>query len=105
MKAAGDGLNDHAQGHGFTVARGTFSGAEAKADTVTTSWRRLSDEAHEHADARSGQAPPVKVNEPQQAATWENEGGQSALPTEPLRILIVDDDIKSSSSLELMLDA
>ncbi len=72
---------------------------------MTTSWRRLSDEAHKHADTRSGQAPPVKVNESQQMATWENEGGQSALPTEPLRILIVDDDIESSSSLELMLDA
>ncbi len=36
---------------------------------------------------------------------WENEGGQSALPTGPARILIVDDDIKSSSSLELLLRA
>jgi CheY-like chemotaxis protein len=79
--------------------------AAAKADTVTTSWRRPSDQAHKHADTRSGQAPPVKVNESQQVATWENEGGQSALPREPLRILIVDDDIESSSSLELMLEA
>ena len=77
-------------------------------DKVTTSWRRLSDEPRKHADARgtcSGDAPPAKVNESQQVATWENEGGQSALSTEPLRILIVDDDIESSSSLELMLDA
>lgn len=72
---------------------------------MTTSWRRLSDEAHKHADARGGQASPVKVNEAQQVATWENEGGQSALPMEPLRILIVDDDIESCSALELMLDA
>jgi DNA-binding response OmpR family regulator len=45
-------------------------------DTETTSWRRLSDLAHKHADSCS-----------------------------PVRILIVDDDIKSSGSLELMLNA
>jgi len=81
-------------------------------DTVTSSWRRLSDEPRKCADARTacrGPAPPVDVNEAQQVATWENEGGHSQLPTErltePLRILIVDDDIESSSSLELMLRA
>ena len=77
-------------------------------DRVTTSWRRLSDEPQKHAGVyslRSGQAPPVQVNEVQQMAAWENEGGQSALPTEPVRILVVDDDIESSSSLELMLRA
>lgn len=89
----------------ITLTRGAFSVAGAKADTVTTSWRRLSDEAHKRANARSGQTPPVKVSESRQVAAWENEGGQSALPTEPLRILIVDDDIESSSALELMLDA
>ena len=79
-----------------------------KMGTVTTSWRRLGDEPQKHAAARStdrGQAPPLQVNEAQQVATWENEGGQSALPTEPERILIVDDDIKSSSAVELMLRA
>ena len=77
-------------------------------DTVTTSWRRHSDEPQKRVDARSacsGQAPPVNFNEAQQVANWENEGGQSALRMEPLRILIVDDDIESSSSLELMLRA
>lgn len=77
-------------------------------DIVTSSWRRLSDEPQKHAGVdsiRSGQVPPVQVNEVQQVATWENEGGQSALPTDPVRILIVDDDIESSSSLELMLRA
>ena len=76
--------------------------------TVTTSWRRLSDEARKHADVystRSGYAPPLQVNDVQQVATWENEGGQSALSAEPVRILIVDDDIESSSSLEFMLRA
>jgi CheY-like chemotaxis protein len=77
-------------------------------DTMTSSWRRHSDDARKHADARSthsGQELPVQVNETQQVATWENEGGQSALATGPVRILIVDDDIKSSSTLELMLRA
>lgn len=38
-------------------------------------------------------------------ATWENEDRRSAPGMQPVRILIVDDDIKSSSSLDLMLQA
>jgi CheY-like chemotaxis protein len=53
-------------------------------DTMATSWRRLSDEAGEYTASR---------------------GGQPALSTAPVRILIVDDDIKSSDSLERMLHA
>jgi CheY-like chemotaxis protein len=52
-------------------------------DTTITSWRRVSDLAQKPADSRS------------------IRGGQS----QPVRILIVDDDIKSSDSLELMLHA
>ena len=77
-------------------------------DTMTTSWRRLSDEARNYAASRSGQserARPVQLNEAQSLETWENEGGPAALSTAPVRILIVDDDIKSSDSLELMLNA
>ena len=74
-------------------------------DTVTTSWRRRFDEPQKHAIARGGRASPVQVNDTQQLETWEGEGGQSALSTEPVRVLIVDDDIRSSSSLELMLHA
>ena len=48
-------------------------------DTVSTSWRRISDLAQKHAASRRTRA------------------GQ--------RILIVDDDIESSTSLELMLNA
>ena len=58
-------------------------------DTVTTSWRRLSD----------------KRRNALQLGVGEDEGGQSALSNEPVRILIVDSDIGSSSSLELMLHA
>lgn len=74
-------------------------------DSVTTSWRRLSDRGQKHADARSTcgeQTAPVKAP---QLARWENEGGQSAHLVAPVRILIVDDDIASASSLELMLHA
>jgi PleD family two-component response regulator len=58
-------------------------------DTVTTSWRRLSD----------------KQRNTQQLDTWDDEGGQPTLSNEPVRILIVDSDISSSNSLELMLHA
>lgn len=47
-------------------------------DTVTTSWRRLSDEARKHADFRSGQLTPAQAEE-LQLETWEDEGGQSAV--------------------------
>jgi len=75
---------------------------------MTTSWRRLSDEARNCAASRSSRserAPPAQLKEAQSLESWENEGGQSALSTSPVRILIVDDDIKSSDSLEFMLNA
>jgi CheY-like chemotaxis protein len=55
-------------------------------DSVTTSWRRLSDRPRNDGDAAG-----------------QGEGGQTAHSTEPLRTLIVDSDIKSSHSLELLL--
>jgi CheY-like chemotaxis protein len=76
-------------------------------DMITTSWRRLSDEARNYgaSGSRPGDRPlSVQLPEAQSLETWENEGGQSALSTAPVRILIVDDDIQSSGSLELMLD-
>jgi CheY-like chemotaxis protein len=51
-------------------------------DVVKTSWRRLSEQQHN-----------------------PDEGRESAVSREPMRILIVDSDIKASSSLELMLHA
>lgn len=75
---------------------------------VATSWRRRSDESRKHGDSgssRSAQVPPVHANEAQQLEIWEDEGGQSELSTEPVRILIVDNDISSSASLELTLRA
>jgi CheY-like chemotaxis protein len=77
-------------------------------DTVTTSWRRRSDKSRKLGDSaspRSAQVPPVHVTEAQQLETWEDEGGRPGLSTKPVRILIVDNDISSSSSLEAMLHA
>jgi CheY-like chemotaxis protein len=76
-------------------------------DTVTTSWRRRSDESQKHGDSASSRRAqaPVHVTEAQQLETWEDEGGRPGLCTKPVRILIVDNDISSSGSLEAMLHA
>jgi CheY-like chemotaxis protein len=77
-------------------------------DMVTTSWRRLSDGSRKHPDfgsTRSARTPPVHVKDEHQLETWEDEGGQPELSTEPARILIVDNDISSSDSLERVLHA
>jgi CheY-like chemotaxis protein len=47
----------------------------------------------------------VHVDEAQQLQTWEGEGGQSVFSSEPLRILIVDNDVPTADALELMLHA
>ena len=105
---AGDGLNEPTPQIRVLV-HGMLQMAGEEVEAVSSSWRRLSDGPQRRADARGargGQAPPVNVDEEAlQVATWENEGGQSTLAAEPLKILIVDDDIESSSSLELMLRA
>jgi CheY-like chemotaxis protein len=75
---------------------------------MTTSWRRLSDKPQNHADSgpiRSAQKPRLREQEARQVAAWEEEGGKTALSAEPVRILIVDNDIRSADSLELMLHA
>jgi PleD family two-component response regulator len=77
-------------------------------DTVTTSWRRLSDGSRIHPGSgrtRRTRTPPVHVKDEQQLETWEDEGGRSELSTEPARVLIVDNDISSSDSLERLLHA
>jgi len=77
-------------------------------DTVTTSWKRRSDESRKHGDSaspRSAQVPPVDVTEAQQLETWEDDGGRPGLCTKPVRILIVDNDISSSGSLATRLHA
>jgi CheY-like chemotaxis protein len=77
-------------------------------DTVTTSWRRFSDRSRTHpgsGSTRRVRTPPVQVKDEQQLETWEDEGGRSELSTEPARILIVDNDVSSSDSLERLLHA
>jgi PleD family two-component response regulator len=75
-------------------------------DRMTTSWRRRSDKPRNHTDpGGSAQMLPLHEKAGQQLDTREDEGGQSMLSNEPVRILIVDDDISSSDSLELMLHA
>jgi CheY-like chemotaxis protein len=67
-------------------------------DTVTTSWKRLSDTLRNGVDSAStpsARVSPLHVNEAQRVA----------LATEPVRILIVDYDMRSSESVELMLHA
>ena len=76
-------------------------------DRVTTSWRRFSDETTNHADCgstRGAQPSPAHAMEAQLEA-WEDEGGKTRLSREFVRVLIVDNDIGSADSLELMLHA
>jgi hypothetical protein len=77
-------------------------------DRVTTSYRRFSDEQWRHADSCTGrraQTPlPVHIGEKQQLETWEGEGGKTTY-VEPMRILIVDNNINTADSVELMLHA
>jgi CheY-like chemotaxis protein len=40
-----------------------------------------------------------------QLEKWEDEGGKTALSVNPIRVLIVDNDIGSADALELMLHA
>jgi DNA-binding response OmpR family regulator len=56
-------------------------------DSMTTSWRRLSD--------------PFRGD----VGATEGECGQPERSTEPMRVLIVDIDIKSSHALEILLHA
>lgn len=63
------------------------------------SWRRGSDTARGADDCvRDG----ATVS---QLESWEDEGGQTPLAAAPLPILIIDNDVSSASSLELMLHA
>jgi hypothetical protein len=74
-------------------------------DRVTTSWRRFSNGLRNHADCantRSARTLPLHVQEAQQLDAWEDDGGMTALSTERARTLIVDSDVSSADSLELM---
>ena len=67
----------------------------------TTSWRRRSDTLRNDPGAST-----LRSNEKEaQLQTWEDEGGKTALSINPVRVLIIDNDIGSADSLELMLHA
>jgi CheY-like chemotaxis protein len=75
-------------------------------DGQTTSWRRLSDRARNDADGTDNNLPgSLNERETRQLESWEDEGGQMAAVSAHVPILIVDNDVKSASALELMLHA
>jgi CheY-like chemotaxis protein len=77
-------------------------------DRVTTSWRRLSDQTTYHADNGSSSGAPTsppRATEAQRVGARENEGARTKIGLEPVRVLIVDNDMSSADSLELMLHA
>ena len=75
-------------------------------DGQTTSWRRLSDRARDGEDyAGDGATGSLNERETRQLESWEDDGGQVPAVSAPARILIVDNDVNSASSLELMLHA
>src|SRR6201997_3936672 len=77
-------------------------------DSVTTSWRRLSDGSRKPPDfgsTRRARTPPVHVKDEQQLETWEDEGGRSEISNAPTRVQIGDNDISSSDSLDRLLHA
>jgi CheY-like chemotaxis protein len=75
-------------------------------DGQTTSWMRLSDRARSDADYTDDDSPgSLNEREARQLESWEGEGGQMATVSVHVPILIVDNDVQSATSLELMLHA
>ena len=75
-------------------------------DRVMTSCRRFSGEPRPDSEA-ARRAQPLRphVSEAQQLEAWEGEGGQTAANFEPMRILIVDNDVNAADALEVLLHA
>jgi CheY-like chemotaxis protein len=69
-------------------------------DQVTTSWKRLSDTVRKEPGATA----PRKAENEAQLQAWEDEGGTTATSANPVRILIVDNDVGTAHALELMLN-
>lgn len=70
-------------------------------DRETTSWRRRSDVRRND----SGAPLSGSTEKEAQLEAWEDEGGKTALASDVVRVLIVDNDIGSADALELMLHA
>jgi PleD family two-component response regulator len=76
-------------------------------DTVTTTWRRRSDPPANSDDKRVDEksAPSMRASAAKLEA-WQREGGTTgSVSLEVPRLLIVDNDMHSADSLELMLNA
>jgi len=73
-------------------------------DGMTTSWRRWSDTPTD--PPRTTRAdPPMRANA-EKLEAWEDEGGRTgSVPSEVLRVMVVDNDMRAADSLELMLNA
>lgn len=75
-------------------------------DGQTTSWRRLSDDARRDAGYMgSGRTQAVNDNKIRRVKVGGKEGGRTPAVFTPVPILIVDNDVGSANSLELMLHA
>ncbi|HUI61368.1 MAG TPA: response regulator [Steroidobacteraceae bacterium] len=76
-------------------------------NTATSSWTQFIREPRAGVGFRASSAHvlPMPPLEAQQLDSWESEGGRSLLSTESMRILIVDNDVCSSESVQLMLHA
>jgi CheY-like chemotaxis protein len=76
-------------------------------DRETTSWRRKSDPSTVPEGKRADEPceTPMRTNA-EKLETWEDEGGRTgSVSSEILRILVVDNDMRSADALELMLHA
>jgi len=74
-------------------------------DRVTSSWRRRSDVSNPPDSKRAEQkGRPSMRDNAEQIEAWEDEGGRAGrVSSDVLRMLIVDNDMRSADSLELML--
>lgn len=71
----------------------------------TTSWRRISDGARDGEDAGDRAAGSLNERHTRRLESREAEGGRMPAVSAPVPILIIDNDVHSASSLELMLHA
>jgi CheY-like chemotaxis protein len=74
-------------------------------DRVTSSWPRRSDASSHPDNKRTEEKGGASLRDnAEQIESWEDEGGRAGkVSSDVLRILIVDNDMRSADSLELML--
>jgi PleD family two-component response regulator len=76
-------------------------------DRPTTSWRRRSDTSASSDENRVAEQSASSMRaKAEKLEAWEDEGGSTGnVSSDVLRVLIVDNDMRSADSLELMLNA